>query len=199
MKQWLRWLVVLILCWSSSTVSSQSASTLAERIQSVMSRPEFRHSTFGIEIYSLDNGKALYQYNADKLLVPGSTTKLLTEGAVLESLGGDYRFHTRVYRTGAIKKDGLLEGDVVVVAAGDPNLSGRVQSDGTLAYETMDHSYGGPDSKGIGDPLLVIRQLAQQIADKGIKRVKGRVLVDVSLFPEGERELGTNVVISPLW
>ncbi len=198
MKQWLRWLVVLILCWSSSTVSSQSASTLAERIQSVMSRPEFRHSTFGIEIYSLDNGKALYQYNADKLLVPGSTTKLLTEGAVLESLGGDYRFHTRVYRTGAIKKDGLLEGDVVVVAAGDPNLSGRVQSDGTLTYETMDHSYGGPDSKGIGDPLLVMRQIAQQIADKGVKRIKGRVLVDVRLFPEGDRELGTNVVISPI-
>ena len=59
MKQWLRWLVVSILCWSSSTVSSQSASTLAERIQSVMSRSEFRHSTFGIEIYSLDSGKVL--------------------------------------------------------------------------------------------------------------------------------------------
>jgi dihydroorotase/N-acyl-D-amino-acid deacylase len=62
----------------------------------------------------------------------------------------------------------------------------------------MDHSYGGPDSKGLGDPLLVIKQLAQQIAEKGIKRVKGRVLVDVSLFPEGERELGTGVVISPI-
>src|SRR5207237_7785872 len=79
-----------------------------------------------------------------------------------------------------------------------PNLSGRIQSDGSLAYEKMDHSYGGPDSRGIGDPLLVIHELAQQIADKGIKRVKGRVLVDTSLFPDGDRELGTNVVISPI-
>src|ERR1022692_812709 len=62
----------------------------------------------------------------------------------------------------------------------------------------MDHSSGGPDSKGLCDPLAVIRELAQQIADKGIKRVKGRVLVDVSLFPEGDRELGTNIVVSPI-
>ena len=163
-----------------------------------MKRPEFVHSSFGIEFYSLDNGKVIYQHNPDKLMVPGSTTKLLTEGTLLELLGGDYRFHTRVYRTGPIKKDGTLDGDIVLVASGDPDLSGRIQSDDTLVYENMDHSYGGPDSKGLGDPLKVIRELAQQIASKGIKRVRGRVLVDVSLFPEGDRELGTNVVISPI-
>src|SRR5581483_5200876 len=189
-------LVLTLLCLSLRALG-QNPANLADRIQAVMSRPEFAHSTFGVEFYSLDKGKVLYKLNPDKLLVPGSTTKLLTEGTVLELLGGDYRFHTRVYRTGAIKKD-TLDGDIVVVASGDPNLSGRIQPDGKLAYENMDHSYGGPDSKGIGDPLLVIKQLAKQIADKGIKRVKGRVLVDVSLFPEGDRELGTNVVISPI-
>jgi len=163
-----------------------------------MNRPEFVHSTFGIEFYSLDSGQVLYQHNPNQFMVPGSTTKLLTEGTLLELLGGDYRFHTRGYRTGPIKKDGTLDGDIVVVASGDPDLSGRVQSDDTLVYENMDHSYGGPDSKGLGDPLWVIRQLAQQIAGKGIKRVRGRVLIDVSLFPEGDRELGTNVVISPV-
>jgi N-acyl-D-amino-acid deacylase len=195
----LRWCIAgFFLCGLSSTVFSQQAGTLPERIHAIMSRPEFAHSSFGIDFYSLDSGKVLYQFNADKLMVPGSTTKLLTEGSVLEMLGGDYRFHTRVYRTGLVKKDGTLEGDIVIVASGDPNLSGRMKPDGTLAYENMDHSYGGPDSKGLGDPLAVIRELAQQIADKGIKRVKGRVLVDVSLFPEGDRELGTNIVVSPI-
>ncbi len=193
------WIAALcILNAFPKTVSCQSNISLAQRIQAIMSRPEFIHSHFGVEFYSLDSAKIIYQFNSDKLMVPGSTTKLLTEGTVLELLGGDYRFHTRVYRTGPIKKDGVLDGDIVVVASGDPNLSGRIQSDGTLAYENMDHSYGGPDSKGLGDPLLVIRQLAQQIADKGVRRVKGRLLVDVSLFPEGERELGTNVVLSPI-
>ena len=197
----LRWSIAVLsvfVCWSSSEVFSQVTATLPERIQVIMSRPEFTHSTFGIAFYSLDSGKMLYQFNADKLMVPGSTTKLLTEGSVLELLGGDYRFHTRVYRTAPVQKNGTLDGDIVIVASGDPNLSGRIQPDGTLAFENMDHSYGGPDSKGLGDSLAVIRELAQQIADKGIKRVKGRVLVDVSLFPEGDRELGTNVVVSPI-
>ncbi len=169
------------------------------RVQAIMSRPEFAHSTFGIEFYSLDSGKLLYRLNPDKLLVPGSTTKLVTEGTALELLGPDYRFHTRVYRTGPVNPDRVLQGDLVLVASGDPNLSGRIQPDGTLGFENMDHSYGGADSKGLGtDPLLVIHELAQQIAAHGIKRVNGRVLVDVSLFPEGARELGTGVVISPI-
>jgi D-alanyl-D-alanine carboxypeptidase/D-alanyl-D-alanine-endopeptidase (penicillin-binding protein 4) len=88
---------------------------------------------------------------------------------------------------------------LVLVASGDLNLSNRIQPDGTLAFEDEDHSYGGPDSKGLaGDPLQVIRELARQIAAKGIKKIKGRVLVDATLFPEGERELGTGVVISPI-
>jgi N-acyl-D-amino-acid deacylase len=182
----------------SASGFAQATATLQDRIGAIMSRPEFAHAHFGIEFYSLDSNRVVYQLNQDKLMVPGSTTKLLTEGTVLELLGGDHHFHTRIYRTGPIKRGGILEGDVVLVASGDPNLSGRIQGDGTLAYETMDHSYGGPDSKGIGDPLAVIRQLAQQIADKGIRSIKGRVLVDVSLFPEGDRELGTNVVISPI-
>jgi D-alanyl-D-alanine carboxypeptidase/D-alanyl-D-alanine-endopeptidase (penicillin-binding protein 4) len=171
---------------------------LAARIQAVMSQPEFVHSRFGIEICSLDTGKRIYSLNEKQLFVPGSTTKLLTEGTALELLGPDYRFHTRVYWTGKLKSKGILEGDIVLVASGDPNLSGRIQPDGTLAFEDEDHSYGGLDSKGVsGDPLLVIAQLADQIAAKGIRKVKGRVLVDATLFPEGTRELGTGVVISP--
>ncbi len=191
-------LIVIVFLLCSFPVAAQPADNLAERIQKITSRPEFAHAHFGIEFCSLDSGKVLYALNADKLMVPGSTTKLLTEGTILELLGGDYRFHTRVYRTGSINKHGKLEGDLVLVASGDPNLSGRIQPDGTLAYENEDHSYGGHDSKGIGDPLFVIREIADMIAAKGIKSIHGRVLIDASLFPEGERELGTNVVISPV-
>jgi len=185
------------LCLAPETFC-QNSLPLAERIQAIMARPEFAHSSFGVEFYSLDRQQVLLELNAGKLMVPGSTTKLLTEGTLLELLGGDYRFHTLVYRTGPIKKNGTLHGDIVLVASGDPNLSGRIQSDDTLAYESMDHSYGGPDSKGLGDPLRVIRDLARQIANKGIKEVRGKVMVDTSLFPEGDRELGTGVVISPI-
>jgi N-acyl-D-amino-acid deacylase len=188
----------LTVVLSQQLLFAQTAPTLPERIQAIMHRPEFAHSSFGIEVYSLSTGNVIYQLNPNQLMVPGSTTKLLTEGSVLDLLGGDYRFTTRVYRTGPVARNGTLKGDIILVASGDPNLSGRIKPDGTLGYEQSDHSYGGPDSKGLGDPLLVIRELAAQIAQKGIKAVKGRVLVDTTLFPEGSRELGTNIVISPI-
>ena len=65
---------------------------------------------------------------------------MLTEGTALSLLGPDYRFHTRVFRTGAIDASGTLEGDLILVAAGDPNLSNRIQPDGTLAFQNQDHA-----------------------------------------------------------
>jgi len=185
---------------SAPATPSHPAPTLEERIRRVTQRPEFLHSHFGIEFYSLDDARVVFAQNADKLFVPASTTKLLTEGTALQLLGADYRFHTRVYRAGALAPDGTLSGDLVLVASGDPNLSNRIQRDGTLAFENHDHAYGGsPDTRAVpGDPLAVIQDLANQIARKGVKRIRGRVLVDISLFSEGEHEGGTGVVISPI-
>jgi len=193
------------VAWTAAGAPAQAPRTaggaaLGERVRSIIERPEFRHATWGVEFYSLDSGKTVYSLNGDKFFVPGSTTKLLSMGSALGLLGADYRFHTRVYRTGPVKSDGTLDGDLVLVASGDLNLSGRIQKDGTLAFENEDHSYdGSPDTKAVpGDPLLVIRDIAAQVRKHGITRIGGRVLVDATLFPEGERELGTGVVISPI-
>src|SRR5713101_6593138 len=149
--------VGLILALQAPPSRAQAQASLSQRIQKVISRPEFAHANFGIEFYSVDTGKVVYALNADKLFVPASTTKILTEGALLATLGADYRFHTRVYRTGPIDKHGTLKGDLVLVASGDPNLSNRIQPDGTLAFVDEDHSYSGPALPG--DPLLVIKEL----------------------------------------
>jgi PBP4 family serine-type D-alanyl-D-alanine carboxypeptidase len=178
----------------------QTVQTLDAKIAAIMNRPEFRHALFGIEVYSLSDDRVLYALNADKLFVPGSVTKLVTEGVTLELLGEDYRFRTPIYRTGPISKDGVLRGDLVLVASGDPNLSNRVRSSETLAFENEDHAYGHiVEAKLVpGEPLQVIRDLAKQVAAKGVRRIEGRVLVDLSLFPEGTREGGSGVVISPV-
>lgn len=191
---------MLILVVLASGISAQQSQTFSQRVSQILARPEYKHATFGIELYSLDTRQPLFQLNSEELFTPGSTTKLLTEGTALELLGAGYRFHTDVYRTGEIDPEGTLLGDVVLVASGDPNLSNRIQPDGALAFENEDHSYGGmPETKAVpGDPLKVIRELADQIASKGIKKINGRVLVDATLFPEGDRELGTGVVISPV-
>src|SRR2546425_556778 len=75
--------LVLILALQAPPSRAQSESSLSQRIQKVISRPEFAHANFGIEFYSLDSGKVVYALNADKLFVPASTTKILTEGTPL--------------------------------------------------------------------------------------------------------------------
>jgi len=172
-----------------------SSAVLSERIQKIMSRPEFAHANFGVEFYDIASGKVIYALNPTKLFVPASTTKTLTEGTLLAKLGADYRFHTRIYHTGAIDKKGTLKGDLILVASGDPNLSNRIQPDNTLAFVDEDHIYGGPAVAG--DPLTVINKLAKDVAAK-IHKIEGRVLVDTSLFPDGERDGGTNIVVSSI-
>jgi PBP4 family serine-type D-alanyl-D-alanine carboxypeptidase len=197
----LRFIVMVWILFSPPAfLSTQSGPTLTGRIQAVMDRPEFKHAHFGIEFYSLDENKPIYSLNEEKLFTPGSTTKLVTEGTALRLLGRDFRFHTKVFRTGPIDRKGVLKGDLVLVAGGDPNLSGRIRSDNTLTFQNTDHSYdGSPSTRAVeGDPLAVIRDLARKVAAQGIKRIRGRVLIDATLFPEGDRELGTDVVISPI-
>lgn len=197
-KGWLRVIGIALsftmLC-AAAAVGQQSAA-LASAVQKVMDRPEFKHANFGIEFYALDTGNVIYSFNPDKLFVPASTTKILTEGALLANLGEDYRFHTKIFHTRKIDKKGHLKGDLILVASGDPNLSNRIQPDNTLAFVDEDHSYGGPALAA--DPLTVLKQLAKQVRDKGIRRIDGRILIDASLFPDGPREGGTDVVMSSI-
>ena len=178
------------------TTRAQDHSQLSATIQKVIDRPEYNHANFGVEFYDLATNTVVYSLNPDKLFVPASTTKTLTEGALLATLGKDYRFHTKIFRTGPIGKNGRLKGDLILVASGDPNLSNRIQPDGTLAFVDEDHSYGGPALPA--DPLAVIKSLAGQIRAKGIRRIDGRVVIDTTLFPDGPREGGTDVVMSSI-
>jgi len=187
---------LLFLLTSATLLPAQAPETLEAHIQKVMARPEFAHSNFGIEFLDPETGKVIYALNADKLFVPASTTKLLTEGTVLAKLGGDYRFHTCIYRTGPVDKRGTLKGNLILVASGDANLSNRIQPDGTLAFVDEDHSYNGPALPG--DPLAVIRDFAAQVAAKGIHKIEGNVYVDATLMPDGEHEGGTGVTMSSI-
>jgi D-alanyl-D-alanine carboxypeptidase/D-alanyl-D-alanine-endopeptidase (penicillin-binding protein 4) len=181
-------------------VSAQTASPLLQRIREVTNRPIFKHSTVGVEIYDLTEHKALVAINEQKLFNAGSTTKLLTEGAALALLGENYRFHTCVYYTGNIALDGTLEGDLILVAAGDPNLSGRVMLDDTLDFNPSDHAYAGVlGGKSVpGEPLRVFKKLASGVLMSGIWRIRGNVIVDASLFPSSQVEPGTHTTISPV-
>lgn len=169
-------------------------------IAKIIAAPVLAHALVAGEVYDLDTHRVLYAHNAQTLMLAASTTKLLTEGTSLALLGPDFRWTTPVYRTGSVDARGHLHGDLVLVASGDPNLSQRIQPDGTLAFENEDHSYDGSyDTKAVpGDPLAVLRDLAAQVRKSGITEIDGRVAVDASLFASPGPEHGTGAVISPI-
>jgi PBP4 family serine-type D-alanyl-D-alanine carboxypeptidase len=177
---------------------AQTDDPMSGKVTQIISSPLYRHSRWGVEFYSLDEKRILFSRNEDDFFYPASTAKLLTIGTAFALLGADYRFHTRVYRTGPIDTGGILKGNIVLVASGDPNLDSRIQPDDTLAFENEDHTYAvAPGAAAVpGDPMVVFKQIANQVAQHGITRITGRVMIDVNLFPEGAQESG--MVVSPI-
>jgi len=150
-------------------------------------------------IVPLGEDDAVYELDGRKAFSAASVTKIPTCLTALETLGPDYRFRTPVARYGEVEGDGVLHGDLVLEAVGDPNLSNRIVGD-ALAFSDIDHSQG--DVAGAlpveGDPLAVLRSLAGKIYEAGIRRTCGLVRVNLCGSDEGERDLGSGLRISPI-
>jgi D-alanyl-D-alanine carboxypeptidase/D-alanyl-D-alanine-endopeptidase (penicillin-binding protein 4) len=187
-----------------TTLVAQAAAatppTFSAAIDGIVARPPLAHAIVAAEVYDLDTKRTIYVRNPNALMEAASTTKLLTEGTSLALLGPNFRWTTPVYRTGPIDANGVMRGDLVLVASGDPNLSQRIRPDGTMAFENEDHSYDGSYATRAvpGDPLAVLNDLAAQVARAGIKQIDGRVVVDTSLFSDRGPEGGTGAIVSPI-
>lgn len=166
---------------------------LDQQVHELMNAPEYRHAHWGILVVDLDSGVTVYEWQADKLFAPASTTKLYSVAAALEALGADFRFETPVYRRGELNDKGELDGDLILVASGDLSFGGRTTAEGRIAFTDSDHTYANGNGKTEltePDPLAGIRELARQIAAAGIRRVRGDVLIDDRLF-EKARSTGS--------
>ncbi|HZQ92006.1 MAG TPA: D-alanyl-D-alanine carboxypeptidase/D-alanyl-D-alanine-endopeptidase [Terriglobales bacterium] len=146
-----------------------SKSTLGARIDKILDQTDVSRGFWGIEVVSLNSGATLYSRNADKLFTPASNTKLFTTATAMALIGPDYRFRTTVETTGAIDKYGRLNGDLILVGRGDPNLSGR-----TLPYNTR--------TERKLPPAKVLADLADQVVQKGLKYVDGDIVGDDSWY-----------------
>ena len=142
---------------------------LPDRIASVLGAPDLARGFWGIEVVSSANGEMLYSQNADKLFTPASNTKLFTTAAALALIGPDYKFRTTVETTGTLDRYGRLNGDLVLVGHGDPNLSGR-----ELPYDIR--------TQRNDDPIQALEALADALVQKGVKFIDGDIVADDSYF-----------------
>jgi D-alanyl-D-alanine carboxypeptidase/D-alanyl-D-alanine-endopeptidase (penicillin-binding protein 4) len=169
---------------------------LADRITEIIGRSPFAGSHWGMR-FGVVGGDNVYSLNPTEQFVAGSAFKVFIAGSVLSALGPDHRFRTTVHRTGPVV-GGTVRGNLVLVAGGDLLLGPRIQSDGTLALPVPDHTYGSATAPVPGDPLQQLRNLAQQVARRGIRRVEGRVVVDASLFRQDVADTATGGIKIPV-
>lgn len=114
-----------------------------------------------MDVYSLQHGETLYSVDAFRFMLPASTLKLFTVAAASDALGADFRFTTRLLATGPIEPDGTVRGDLVVVGDGDPTINPR-HPERWRAFDDW----------------------AADLAARGIRLVRGRLIGDDSAFAE---------------
>lgn len=162
-----------------------------------MQQSKYEHSTWGIYLKDPISGQIIYDLNSNKMFPPESTTKLFTTAALLNAYGDDYRFNTPIYALGEIK-EGVLNGNLVLVGQGDLTLGGRQEGPNTIAYTKMDHNIANEIPGAIltkQNPLQGIEGLARQIRQKGLETLNGDILIDDRIFTS-QNERGT--LISPI-
>jgi D-alanyl-D-alanine carboxypeptidase/D-alanyl-D-alanine-endopeptidase (penicillin-binding protein 4) len=120
-----------------------------------------RSGQWGAIVVSLTKGDTLFAQNADGPMVPASTMKMYTSAIALDRFGPNHVFKTPVLRTAQVGTDGTLNGSLYFVGVGDPSLSSRFWKGDT----PMD-------------------ALARQIVQAGIKRVRGDIIGDPTLFDQ---------------
>ncbi|MCG9696696.1 D-alanyl-D-alanine carboxypeptidase/D-alanyl-D-alanine-endopeptidase [Shewanella sp. Isolate11] len=133
----------LIFAAGLLTVCTTTASAATDYFANTLAVIKPSHSQVAISAIDLSNNQLIYEHNADTLLLPASTQKLLTAVAAKIQLAVDFSFTTKLYTRGNIR-NGKLDGDLYLSFSGDPTL-------------TTDN----------------LRDLFKQLADKGLYEISG--------------------------
>jgi D-alanyl-D-alanine carboxypeptidase/D-alanyl-D-alanine-endopeptidase (penicillin-binding protein 4) len=96
---------------------SSYADSLNNSLKNIIKKHHFNESTLGL--YIEDEGKEIFNLNAQNLMVPASLTKIVTGAAVLNYFPMNKKFETKLLAKNSIK-EGQLVGDLCLKGGGDP-------------------------------------------------------------------------------
>ena len=105
MRKIILFLIILIF-----TVSGVNAQDISKTIRSLGINP----SAVSVSVKDVTSGQSVYSFNEKTPMIPASTLKLITSAASLNTLGEDYNFSTRLYKS--------TNNDLYFVLSGDPFL-----------------------------------------------------------------------------
>ena len=149
-----------------SPAAQRAVADLQRRLSAIVDDPVLERGTIGITIRSLTRHDTLFARNERKLLMPASATKLITLAAAADRLGWDFTYRTSLLATGTVR-DGALDGDLIVVGAGDP---------------TIDDWAGAASDR--------FKDVAAELKRRGIQSINGRIIGDDDRFVDGELPSG---------
>lgn len=112
----------LLFLGISRSLSAQNIVFSPEIIQTV--EDSRASNAFWSVILRDTTGKILEGYNFTKQVRPASNMKLLTSAAILDELGPEYRYTTKMYGLGH-QEGNTWVGDIVIRGVGDPSISGN--------------------------------------------------------------------------
>jgi len=142
---------------SKAPVSQQPEDVaLAREIDHAIDESDLAQARWGIFVMSMKDGRVLYSRNGDQLFTPASNMKIYTTAAALDLLGADYRWRTSVYADKQPDAGGVIDGSLTLFGRGAPDLN----------------SYG---KNGLPS-------LADQLYQRGVRRVSGNIIGDESYF-----------------
>lgn len=118
----------------------------------------FDHALWGILVEDQD-GRVLYERNADILMMPASNRKLFVAALATQCIGVETSIPTELWLNGSLAQ-GVIEGDLVLRGYGDPSLGGPYEFD--------------RDER--------LRPFLDALLARGVHTITGRVVADVSRF-----------------
>ncbi len=71
----------------------------ADSINKAIADSKINRGAISVSIKDLKSGQVIFELNGDKPVNPASTQKLVTSAAALNSLGEDYKFETKLYKS----------------------------------------------------------------------------------------------------
>jgi D-alanyl-D-alanine carboxypeptidase/D-alanyl-D-alanine-endopeptidase (penicillin-binding protein 4) len=143
---------ILFLLFIYSAAGAAAAPALPPEVIEALTRVGIPASAVGVYVQNVDGVTPPITLNATDPLNPASTMKLVTTNAGLELLGPAFRWKTQAYSS-APQAGEVLHGDLII--------------------------------RGGGDPKLVLERLwllLRELRIKGIREIRGNLLLDRSLF-----------------
>jgi D-alanyl-D-alanine carboxypeptidase/D-alanyl-D-alanine-endopeptidase (penicillin-binding protein 4) len=152
--------VLFALLFAVSTVQAQQVIFSPEIVNTIENSRT--NDAFWSVIVRDTTGKILEGYNFEKLVRPASNLKLLTSAAILDELGPDYQFRTKMYGIGKQVED-IWRGDIIIRGVGDPSISGEFYRE---------------------DRFHVFDKFFSALYDRGIRKIDGNLIGNDSFFDQ---------------